>query len=54
VILLPVDDVSRATQNGLPVVIERNDALIITSPDGKRKITGFTRGSGDYVFEYAE
>ncbi|MBN2632972.1 MAG: family 78 glycoside hydrolase catalytic domain [Bacteroidales bacterium] len=54
VIMLPVDDVSKATQNGIPVVIDKNDAITATSDDGSRKIIGFTRGSGDYIFEYSE
>jgi len=54
VIMLPAEDVSKATQNGMPVVIDKNDAITATAADGSRKIIGFTRGSGDYIFEYSE
>jgi alpha-L-rhamnosidase len=52
VIKLPVDDISKVTENGSPVGTGEGKSLIMT--DDTKKTTLLLRGSGDYIFEYTE
>jgi alpha-L-rhamnosidase len=52
VIKLPVDDISKVTENGVTVATGEGKSLIMT--DGTKKTTLLLRGSGDYIFEYTE
>jgi alpha-L-rhamnosidase len=51
-IILPVDDILKVTENGLPVIIGKGKSLIRTTD--VRKATFLLRGSGEYIFEFAE
>ena len=51
-ILLPTDDLTKVTENGLPVVTGPGISLIIASDT--KKSTLLLRGSGEYTFEFAE
>ncbi|MCX6335284.1 MAG: glycoside hydrolase family 78 protein [Bacteroidia bacterium] len=54
VIMLPVDDLSKVTQNGSQISVDNKETLVIAVEDSGKRITGFPRGSGDYIFEFAE
>jgi alpha-L-rhamnosidase len=51
-ILLPVDNLSKVTENGLPVVTGEGKSLIMTTD--VKKSTLLIRGSGEYTFEFTE
>jgi len=53
VIELPVDDLSKVTENGAAIK-DTNEKMVIAVEDNGKKKFGIVRGSGDYVYEFSE
>ena len=54
IIVLPVDDQAKVTQNGSPLSFDKADEFVITQEIKDKRSIGFLRGSGEYVFEFNE
>jgi alpha-L-rhamnosidase len=54
IIVLPVDDPAKVTQNGSPLSFNKADEFVITQETKDKRSIGFSRGSGEYVFEFSE
>jgi alpha-L-rhamnosidase len=53
VIELPVDDLSKVTENGAAIK-DTNEKMVIAVEDNGKKKFGIVRGSGDYIYEFSE
>jgi alpha-L-rhamnosidase len=54
IIVLPVDDPAKVTQNGSPLSFNKADEFVIIQETKDKRSIGFSRGSGEYVFEFNE
>jgi hypothetical protein len=54
IIVLPVDDQAKVTQNGSPLSFNKADEFVIIQETKDKRSIGFSRGSGEYVFEFNE
>ncbi len=52
-VMLPVDDASKVSMNGLPWTVDKSEKVIIAEEGGKKQ-TGYLIGSGEYTFEFSE
>jgi alpha-L-rhamnosidase len=52
-VMLPVDDASKVSMNGLPWTVDKSEKVIIAEEGGKKQ-TGYLIGSGEYIFEFSE